>query len=155
MARPLKSEQLHWLQGTHSQATEPGESEVQAGRPTTPKHISRTAQVKFRRLCDLLAARRTLTQGDGELLTLYCVQFDTHLRARKALNKEGEVVSATRISKAGEPYEVQAVNPWMPVAEKAEAKMISILDRLGLTPHNRDKVKAAAPKDNGEDPIIV
>jgi phage terminase small subunit len=100
----------------------------------------------------LLESRRALTEGDGELLRLYAVIFDRHTRALAKINEQGEIKMYTRLDSNGQPHEVEKPNLWLKVAETAERNLVAILDRLGLTPHNRGKVKPTAqPKD--EKPI--
>src|SRR5215472_14713515 len=108
MPRRAKTEAEGWLTGRATQAKPQEESPVPAGKPGKPKGVSKDALKIFKTLCKLLAQRRALTSGDGEILGLYCTLYDRHMRALQALATEGEVVVATRMSKSGEPYEVRA-----------------------------------------------
>jgi P27 family predicted phage terminase small subunit len=140
-----KGEAYHDLTGTPNWSTAQPESAILPGRPAKPKGVSKDALKVFRKICKQLAQRRALTPGDGEILRLYCVQFDRHMRALAALAVDGEIITTTRVSKGGDTYEVQAASPWLAVAEKAERQMVSILDRLGLNPRAKDAVKRGAP----------
>jgi P27 family predicted phage terminase small subunit len=115
-------------------------SYVAPGRPRYPRDISAAGRKVFKRLCKLLEERRTLTDADGDLIRLYCIAHARHARAIEHLEAQGEIVTRT-VVKDGEAYEVEKTNLWLGVATKAEAQMLSILDRLGLTPGSRDKVK--------------
>jgi len=141
-----KGEAYHDLTGTPNWAG-PDQSPVPAGRTKRPKGVSKDALKIFRMLCKMLAQRRALTAGDGEILGLYCTLYDRHERAKAALATEGEVIKTTRTAKNGDTYEVQARNPWLDVAKDCEGRRVAILDRLGLTPRAKDSVKpgAAAP----------
>ncbi len=144
MPMPRKSISAHRLCGTTPEYVVE-EAVVESGRPRYPKGISPAARLVFKRLCALLEKRRSLTSGDGELLRLYCVLFDRHARALAAIEKEGEIRTYTRLDNRGEAVQCEKPNLWLKVAENSEAKMISVLDRLGLTPINRSKVKPAEP----------
>ena len=107
-------------------------SYVEPGRPRFPKNLSAAGKKKFKKLCRLLAARKTLTEADEEIIMLYCVAADRHARALEHVESEGEIVATS---------EGMITNPWFAIAEKAERTMLSILDKLGLTPASRDRVK--------------
>ena len=81
-----KGEAYHDLTGTPNWAG-PDQSPVPAGRPKRPKGVSKDALKIFRMLCKMLAQRRALTAGDGEILGLYCTLYDRHERAKKAFGK--------------------------------------------------------------------
>ena len=147
MPTPKKADDLHWLTGTKSQA-KPDAEALPPGRPKYPKGISQEAKSAFKRLCAMLEKRRTLTDGDGELLRLYGVLYDRHIRALAKLQKEGEIRMYTRMDNHGEAHEVEKPNYWLKVAETAEKNLVAILDRLGLTPLNRGKVRPTATKPN-------
>jgi P27 family predicted phage terminase small subunit len=141
MPTPRKPDGLHKLTGTKSQAKPEPEYSLPAGTPRVPKTLSLESRKTFKRLCALLAERRALTDGDGELLRLYAVTFDRHARALAKVEEQGEICKYTRLDSNGQPHEVEKENLWLKVAVTAEKNMVAILDRLGLTPHNRAKVK--------------
>ena len=62
------------------------------------------------------------------------------MRAIARVETEGEIVTHEKAGKGEEVYTVEEENPWLSVAERAMKSMLSILDRLGLTP-GRDKAK--------------
>lgn len=148
MPTPKKTAPEHWLSGTKSQAEVPPNEELAfaAGRPKYPRGISGEARAAFKRLVRLLESRRVLTEADGELLRLYAITFDRHSRALEKLAEEGEVRIYTRLNNHGEEVEAEKPNLWLRVAETAEKNMVAILDRLGLTPLNRSKVKPTRDK---------
>ena len=144
MPTPRKSEALHNLSGTKSQAKPESEYTLPPGRPEYPKNISQAARSVFKRLCHLLEERRTLTAGDSELLRIYAVLFDRHTRALAKIAEEGEVKMYVRLDSNGQPHEMEKPNLWLKVAETCEKNMVGCLDRLGLSPLNRGKVKPTA-----------
>lgn len=144
MSAPKKSDAAHWLTGTKSQAKPEPEMPLAPGRPKYPKGISPEAKSVFKRLCSLLEARRALTEGDGELLRLYAVIFDRHQRAISHIAEQGEICTYTRLDSNGEAHDVVKENLWLKVAANSEKNLVAILDRLGLTPHNRAKIRQTA-----------
>ena len=122
MPRDRKSLEDHKLQNTKPQWTLP-DSDVAASRPSFPKNISQTAKKKFKQLVCMLEQRRTVTAGDQEILRLYVVLFDRHERALGRLQTEGDIVDCETVSKTGEVYTVQKVNPSLKIAEVCEQKM--------------------------------
>lgn len=124
-----------------SKTTTPVASFVSAGRPEFPEELSPAGKQIFKELCHLLEERRTLTKGDGDLLILYVQTRTRYMRAIARVETEGEIVTREKAGKGEEVYTVEEENPWLSVAERAMKSMLSILDRLGLTPGSRDKAK--------------
>jgi P27 family predicted phage terminase small subunit len=139
--RDRKSLEDHKLQHTTPQYILP-DSDVPAGRPKYPKNITGESRACFKRLTKMLEERRTVTQGDAEILRLYAYLFDRHSRALGHLATEGEIVPTQVIGKNGDPITVMKPNNWLKIAETAETKMANLLQQLGLTPRSRTQVKA-------------
>ena len=125
-----------------SKATTSGASHVPAGRPEFPEELGPGGKKVFKELCQLLEERRTLTRGDGDLLVLYVQTRARYMRAIARVETEGEITIREKVGRGEGVYTVEEENPWLLVAERAMKSMLSILDRLGLTPGSRDKVKA-------------
>jgi P27 family predicted phage terminase small subunit len=136
---PRKPLEHHLLQNTKPEYVTP-DNPTPPGRPSFPKGISRDARKVFKRLCAMLEKRRALTEGDGEMLALYVDLFDRRERCLVKLRAEGEVVGYHRLNNRGEDVVTEKPNLHLKIVETCESKMISILDRLGLTPLNRSKV---------------
>lgn len=155
MPRPALTRSEEWLRGSKSKAATPpsAPSNVVAGRPRIPKDLSPDARKVFKRLCVLLESRRALTEGDTELLRLYAVVFDRHKRAMAHVAAENEITTYTRLDNHGVAHDIEKKNLWLDVATTAERTMVGILDRLGLTPANREKIKPAAPAPAPATPI--
>lgn len=151
MPTPRKTDGMHKLTGTKSQATAV-ETQLPPGRPKYPKEISVEARAVFKRLCRLLEERRVLTEGDSELLRLYSILFDRHARALGKIQEQGEIVVYSRLDSNGKEVQMEKANLWLKVAEAAEKNMVAILDRLGLTPMNRAKVKPTLPEPKAAAP---
>lgn len=148
MPRPRKSLDEHKLASTQPKYAE--EPALVAGRPKFPKNISGEARKKFKALCAMLQERRHLTNADGELLALYCHAYDRNQKALTKLAEEGEVRVYVRLDSNGQPHDQEKKNLWLDVAQNAEKTMLACLDRLGLTPLNRAKVKETTPNRKKE-----
>lgn len=144
MPTPRKTDGMHKLTGTKSQATAPPPQEFAPGRPKCPKGVSGDAKKAFNRLRKLLETRRALTAEDGELMRLYAITFDRHERALAKIQEQGDVVEYTRLNNHGEEVKTEKHNLYLKIAETCEKNLVAILDRLGLTPLNRAKVKPTA-----------
>jgi phage terminase small subunit len=91
----------------------------------------------------MLEQRRTVTQGDAEILRLYAYLFDRHSRALEHLAAGGEIAPTEVLSKDGKTViTVMKPSQWLKVAETCETKMANLLTQLGLTPRTRTQVKA-------------
>jgi P27 family predicted phage terminase small subunit len=146
MPMPRKSLTDHKLNGTTPEyATTP---DLAPGRPKYPKGISPDAKRTFKRLCSMLAERRSLTRGDEESLRLYCILFDRHEKSLAKLAEEGEVCTYWRLNNRGEQVPSEKPNLWLRVAQDSEKQMAGLLRDLGLTPMTRSKTKpTAAPEE--------
>ncbi|SRR6266478_7068006 len=148
MGRPAKTLQMHALQGTRAEAQLPGDSRVPAGRPKIHGDLTPAARSVFKRLCKLLEQRHALTSADSELLRIYAILFDRHRRAMEHVQAEGEIKIYISLDKDGVQVPREKANLWLKVAETAEKNLVVILDRLGLSPVNRDKVKPVQKSEN-------
>ena len=144
MAMPRKSDALHKLHGSRPHDRVDG-TPVPSGRPRYPKNVTAEARRVFKQLVSQLESRRTLTPGDGHLLTLYATIWDRRERAQARLLVEGEICAYTRLDPNGVAHKIEKANLNLKVAEVAEKQLVAILDRLGLTPMNAAKVKASLP----------
>jgi P27 family predicted phage terminase small subunit len=158
MAPPRKSHSEHALQGTTPRYND-GESHVAGALPKPPKYMSKDSRKMFKGLVRQLAERRAVTQGDGEIIAIYCEQKERWLQALTAIRTDGVVVTYKRSTPSGEFVDVEKPNLSLKIAEVAERAMVGILTRLGLTPRDRDsvrvtssavKLKAAPPQPGSE-----
>jgi P27 family predicted phage terminase small subunit len=140
------SEELHDLHGTQSKANE--SQPVVSGRPRVPKHLTKDEKVEFRAICRQLSARRTLTPADGPLIELAAVLRVRWRRAKQKVEETGgEIVLYPRKDTNGQFRDVPKKNMWLDIAEAAESKLQSLLDRLGFTPLNRPKIQPTKEKN--------
>ena len=150
-----KSIAEHALHGTTPGAKNPAlASGIPAGRPKYPRGLPVELRSLFKQTCKLLQTRRALTEADGPLLLRYCIAYLRAERAQAKLDEQGEVCSYTRLDSNGQPHQMEKPNYWLKVAQDAEKMMLGCLDRLGLSPLNRDKVKpTGSTKDEVVDPM--
>ncbi len=145
MPTPRVSIEDHKLAGTKCHYQD-DDAEIRPGRPKYPRGISPEAKSVFKRLCKLLSRRRTLTEGDAELLRLYAVTFDRHSRALEHLAAEGEIAPYERLDSNGQAHTVYKENLHLKIAHDCEKFMRAVLGDCGLNPISRGKVKEAVPK---------
>lgn len=153
MPTPKKPDELHWLSGTKSQAKPEPEIACELGRPKYPRGLSVEEKVVFKRMVKLLEQRRAVTEGDVELIRLYAITYARHQRALAKLAEQGEVCEYTRLNNHGEAVETEKPSFYLKIAETCEKNSVAILDRLGLTPLNRAKVKPLAKPKPVEPPL--
>jgi P27 family predicted phage terminase small subunit len=144
MPMPRKSLSEHEICNTKPQYVLPDVSTA-PGRPKYPKGITPDAKRFFKTICRQLERRGTLTEGDQELIRLAAILRDRHAKAIEHVTAEGEICSYTRTDKKGEQYESVGPNLWLKIAQESEKQIVSILDRLGLTPAARGKITPAEP----------
>jgi P27 family predicted phage terminase small subunit len=141
MPTPRKSLAEHELAGTKPHYDVGTTNRLAAGRPRFPKDLGTALRPVFKRLCALLADRRALTTADGELIRLYCFQYERHEKNAALLRQEGEICTYYRLDSNGQSVPQVKTNLRLKVVTDAERQMTAILDRLGLTPIAGSKVK--------------
>jgi P27 family predicted phage terminase small subunit len=99
-------------------------------------------------LAGLLEKRRHLTEGDIELLRIYSLLYVRHAKALEKIEAQGEICVYVRLDSNGQPHDQEKPNLWLKVAETCEKNMVACLDRLGLTPANRAKIKPTGDDKN-------
>jgi P27 family predicted phage terminase small subunit len=142
MPQPRKSDELHALHGStpHNRASDM--SSVPAGRPKIPKDINKLGLRKpFKAMCRQLQERRVLTNGDVNLIRLFCIIEDRHVRNTALITEEGELCTYIRLDSNGQPHPQVKTNLRLKVVTDAERQMAAILNQLGLTPTAKDRAK--------------
>jgi P27 family predicted phage terminase small subunit len=142
MPMPRKSDEARKLHSTtpHDRKIETPSALV-ASRPRYPKHITPACKKVFKELVSLLLERRALTSGDKYLLELYAAIWDRRARAQAKLLEEGEVTTYTRIDSNGKMHQCEKLNLHLKIVTEAEKQLVSIMDRLGLSPLAGPKIK--------------
>ena len=152
MPTPRIPLEIHELRDTKPQYVARGESEVPASLPRPAKFLSKDAKKKFRALVRQLAARRTVTAGDADLISLYCSLWERWQQSLAKILEEGAIRIYTRLGSDGASAEVERENLHIKLAQNCERQMVTILRQLGLTPSARDTVRpVATPKKTTEE----
>jgi P27 family predicted phage terminase small subunit len=148
MAMPAKSALEHRLNGTKSHAKNQAGS-FTGGRPKFPKNLSPAARKIFKRTVAILEARKTLTEGDELLLSLFATITERWLEATKGLTGN-LMVKIPLLDSNGTVHFVDRVNPLLKIATESEARLVTIAKTLGLSPTDRERSKQTAIDDRDE-----
>ena len=152
MPMPRKSPEEHALTGTKvNYPIETTNSRLAAGRPKYPKGISQDGRRLFKRLCNQLASRRALTEGDEYLLRLFVETWERRARAQANLLAQGEICEYTRLDPNGVAHKIEKPNLNLKVIEVADKQLVAYLDRLGLSPLAGSKVKQTRQTEESEE----
>jgi P27 family predicted phage terminase small subunit len=142
--RPAKTDQQHQMQGTVSQVGRTNSTQATSryagGRPKIPQHLDKLARAEFRRVCDELEQRRTLTSGDRTTIAVLAECYARWVTAKAELGSN-YTITATITDKKGNVITMIKANPLLKVVEVCEARILSLQTALGLTPQARDKVR--------------
>jgi P27 family predicted phage terminase small subunit len=121
------------------------------GKPKMPEGLSDEQQKLFKQIVKLLRARRTVTKGDGPIITLYVRTFSQWMRACDYVDKHGPIVAEERHAPGGDEYSVDVPNPALKLAATLNSQCESLLKEMGMTGVSRKKVdpvrSAASEKD--------
>jgi P27 family predicted phage terminase small subunit len=115
--------------------------QAEAGVPEAPEHLTADEKAVFTKAAEMLAARGTVTVGDGQLLALYA-QAVVALRAKKERMEEegGRVIIVSKFDRMQREIRIHAVNPRFKVVRDLENQIVLMLRELGMTPLRRDRV---------------
>lgn len=103
----------------------------------------------------LLEKRRACTHGDVEIIAIYCRIYSRWNKALAKLEEEGEICTYSRLDSNGKEVQTEKPNLWLRVAETCEKNLTALLDRLGMSPINRGKVKPTAVKETAKEPTAA
>jgi P27 family predicted phage terminase small subunit len=155
MGRPAKSLeelQLHGAPKSHACAR-PKRSKRRrswAGLRSPQAHLPEECRPLFKAIVKQLKRRRTATAGDSEAIALYCRTHLQFQQASREVETLGLIVEETRVSKAGIPYTIKALNPAQKIAASLADRLQEMLRDMGLTGRDRAKVGEAKqlPKES-------
>lgn len=100
--------------------------------PPAPEHLSAREQECFTQVARKLAGMRVMTDADVDAIAVYSRNWVTALDSWERVRKVGLVVNS--------PKNYPIVNPYLPIARKAEAVCLRILAEFGMTPSSRNRV---------------
>jgi P27 family predicted phage terminase small subunit len=102
--------------------------------------LSPTARAEFKRAVQLLEQRKTITPGDFTTLAVYAEVFARWIQAKREIG-DSLMIETTVTDNNGNPRIVSRLNPLLKVAQACEARMLSLVKALGLTPVDREKAR--------------
>ena len=141
MATPAKSEAAHWLSGTKTQTKNLGDSSVRAGRPKTPRHLTKSERREYRRLVFQLEARGHCTPGDFDMLAILASVIIRWTAEKENLETNGDRIFVNAPDGNGGVYQKSIENPARANSVESGKQYAALLKELGLTPRGRDSVK--------------
>ncbi len=149
MPRPAKTIRQHLMQGTVPQCKPEKPSPYQGGRPKFPAHLSKVARTEMKRVVRMLEARGTVTEGDFATLAVYAEVYARWIQCKREIGNSLQVTT-TITDNHGIARTVTRLHPLLKVAQACEARMLSLVKELGLTPGSREKVKQTAVNQKDE-----
>jgi P27 family predicted phage terminase small subunit len=136
-----KTELEHHVSGTrpqlgryHQPTARP--SVYAGGRPKIPAHLDKLARAEFKRVCQALEQRKTLTPGDRLTIAVLAECYSRWCQAKQKLGSDYTITITD-----GEGNSCTKTNPLVKIVEVCEARLLSLQNALGLTPAARDKVR--------------
>jgi len=127
---------------------------LKAGRPKIPADIAALGlRSQFKAMCRILAERGVATKGDVELVRLFCIIQDRHIRNAALLREEGELCTYYRLDSNGVSVPQVKTNLRLKVCVEAERQMACILNQLGMTPVSKDRAKPVKQADAPEEKL--
>ena len=94
-------------------------------RISPPAYLSKGARLEYRRAVKLLAARKHWREEFRIPVAVYAQACDDWIEARGELAHRGKLYMT--------PKEEPALNPWVGIAERAEARLMRVAMQMGLT----------------------
>lgn len=123
---------------------------VLPGKVEPPAHLSTQAKRHWKEVVDLIDEAGLASRLDRDALTIYCTHWARWREAELVIAGDFEDDPARpkgEVIKASNGY--LQPSPWYVVATNAMKDMRTFLDRFGLTPMARSKLKLTEPEDDG------
>lgn len=141
--RPPKPTKLKILNGNPGRRPLPKNEfqPAQTGEPRVPHGLSKTARAEYRRLLNQYRGTGLLTHLDRAGLAMLCEEYAIWVHAVRMAHAIGPVVETTN----GNLIQ----NPWLGIANRAQAEYRRWCTEFGLTPVAR--VRLSMPEQKGED----
>ena len=145
MPTPIKTPEMHRLMGTQSQAKNPADSSLIAGRPKIPSHLTRPERAQYKRLVAALETRGHATPCGYDLLAVLATATVRWISEKQDLKDRGMTITILAPDGNGGTYPKQIENPSRANSIESEKQIAALLKELGLTPRGRDHVKKVTP----------
>jgi P27 family predicted phage terminase small subunit len=112
------------------------EPRVAVSMPKPPKHLTQGALNEWKRVAKILHAVGVLSVIDRAVLAGYCQSYARWAEAEQKLKDHGLLI------KSKSPNNFPMQSPYLAIANKALAQMMSLAAELGLTPSSRVRIHA-------------
>jgi P27 family predicted phage terminase small subunit len=144
MPTPKKSEFMHSLQNTKSQA-QTDANDFPAGRPKMPLDLSPAAEAEWRRVVPKLGKRKTLTKADASGIEIYCREFARYKKVA-ALAEEDPLERVSWLDTNQNEHFKTVESAASKMAARLASSLRNFLKELSATPASRDKTKPPPEK---------
>ncbi|MGA8429495.1 MAG: P27 family phage terminase small subunit [Candidatus Sulfotelmatobacter sp.] len=145
------SDELHELKGTRpTRAAAASESQFSRGRPKMPEHFAEAEAKVWKQIVKLLAARKTLTKGDGPAIEIYVETYLRHAALVRELKATGEMVDVVVLDSQGVAHTKRVANPASKLCTALANSLRQMLREFCGTPATREKSKPAKAAQRSE-----
>jgi P27 family predicted phage terminase small subunit len=110
--------------------------------PPMPRYLSKDARKEWRSLAPMLKGVGLLSNLDGNALGMLCSAIARCAEAERQISANGMTVTS--------PTGIQRVSPWVHIANKTTALIITLTSEFGMTPAARTRVKVELPREPDE-----
>jgi P27 family predicted phage terminase small subunit len=118
-----------------------GEGEGSGYQPDPPDTLTTSARAKWDEIVPRIARLCQLRETDADALAAYCEA--AALKARALREMEGKSLVLVTANGA------EQINPLIKIAERADAFLVKLSERFGLTPADRKRLQLASAAGKG------
>ena len=150
MARPRKPTQLKLINGTlRPGRANPDEPKLPFAIPDPPPYLSADERDAWEMFSASLTNLRIGSAADFAALEVLACNWATAQRMREVVRREGDTYETT----TPQGCSMVRPRPEVAIANKADAMVLAMLSRFGLTPSDRSRVSSAphGRKGGGDD----
>lgn len=131
---------LRVLKGNPSHRPLPqNEPQPRAAMPEMPDHLNAAAQKEWQQVARKLHRSRMLTEIDGELLGLYCLELATLKKAQAIIDRKGFTITT--------PSGYRQQRPEVGIVNRALEHVLRYGAHFGLTPASRSRIQVKQDAD--------
>lgn len=116
-----------------------------SGAPEKPEHLEGLASVEWDRMIAIIDSMGILAKTDGQMIELYCMEYETYRQCKKDLRANGSLYQD--ISTGEDSPTKLLSHPAVIIMDKAGKTMARILAEFGLSPSSRSRVKVVKKKE--------
>lgn len=131
---------LRVLKGNPSHRPLPkGEPQPRIAMPAMPAHLNEAAQKEWHAVVHKLHRSKMVTEIDGELLGLYCLELATLKKAQAIIDRKGFTVTT--------PSGYRQQRPEVGIVNRALEHVLRYGAHFGLTPASRSRIQIKQDTD--------